>query len=398
MNADSVGSGPGRPVPSMLGMQDTPSTVGVLPDLPAAGVTDAARADLGAIELTEVDLRAVGLGRVDLTGLDLLGMYRDMTLVRRLDLEATALQRQGELGLWAPSLGQEAAQVGSGYAMSAGDFAFPTYREHGVCLSRGVTPLEILSLYRGISNGGWNPVQRRVALPIIVIANQVLHAVGYAMGIALDKASGSPTEDAVIGYFGDGASSEGDVHEACVFAASFRAPVVLFCTNNQWAISHPVARQISAPLVERVAGYGMPSVRVDGNDVLASYAVTKAALESARSGAGPVFIEAMTYRMGAHTTSDDPSRYRPQGELESWRAKDPIARLKAYLVASGRAEPAFFVNVDQQAEALAEQVRRGVRGMVTPDPATMFDHVYAEDHPLIEQQRQWVAKNSGSVG
>ena len=171
-------------------------------------------AGMASADLGEVDLSAVGLGRVDLGSADLLGMYRDMVLVRRLDVEATALQRQGELGLWAPSLGQEAAHVGSGHALSAGDFVFPTYREHGVCWSRGVTALEILSLYRGVSNGGWDPMQARVALPIIVIANQVLHAVGYAMGIALDQASGMATTDAAVGYFGDGASLEGDVHEA----------------------------------------------------------------------------------------------------------------------------------------------------------------------------------------
>lgn len=384
MNSDSVAAGPSRQVLD---------PVQVLPELGRTGLVSTTPPDLG-----EIDLTGVGLGRVDLVSADLRQMYRDMVLVRRLDVEATALQRQGELGLWAPSLGQEAAQVGSGHALAEGDFVFPTYREHGVCWSRGVSALEILSLYRGVSNGGWNPMQRRVALPIIVIANQALHAVGYAMGITLDKANGSQTADAAIGYFGDGASSEGDVHEACVFAASFQAPVVLFCQNNQWAISHPVDRQISAPLVERVASYGIRAVRVDGNDVLATYAVTKAALECARSGGGPVFIEAMTYRLGPHTTSDDPRRYRPEGELQTWEAKDPITRVKTFLADSGRAEPTFFNEVEQQAEELAEQVRHGVRSMVTPDPATMFDHVYAEDHPLIEQQRQWVAKNSGSAG
>lgn len=363
--------------------------------LPEAGAADVA--GMAAAELGEVDLSAVGLGRVDLGSADLLGMYRDMVLVRRLDVEATALQRQGELGLWAPSLGQEAAQVGSGHAVSAGDFVFPTYREHGVCWSRGVTALEILSLYRGVSNGGWNPMQARVALPIIVIANQVLHAVGYAMGIALDQASGMATTDAAVGYFGDGASSEGDVHEACVYAASFRAPVVLFCQNNQWAISHPVGMQITTPLVERMSGYGIHAVRVDGNDVLASYAVTKAALMRARSGGGPVFIEAMTYRMGPHTTSDDPGRYRSESELQTWQRRDPIARLKDFLLATGRADEQFCAQVDHQADELAEQVRIGVRAMVTPEPETMFDHVYAEEHPLIEEQRQWVAKNNGSV-
>lgn len=340
-----------------------------------------------------VDLGWAGLDDVHLGEVDLAGMYRDMVLVRRLDIEATALQRQGELGLWAPSLGQEAAQVGSGRAMERGDFAFPSYREHGVCWARGVTALEILGLYRGTTTGGWDPMQRGVALPIIVIGNQALHAVGYAMGISLDGAA-----NAAIGYFGDGATSQGDVHEACVFATSYQAPVVLFCQNNQWAISHPVSHQVMAPLVHRAAGYGMRSLQVDGNDVLATYAVTRAALAKARAGGGPTFIEALTYRMGPHTTSDDPGRYRSEDEVQHWQDRDPIRRVEAYLRQSGSQHQEFFDRVQQEADELAEEIRRGVRSMVTPEPATMFDHVYAEHHPLVEEQRQWVAKQSGLQG
>jgi 2-oxoisovalerate dehydrogenase E1 component alpha subunit len=232
---------------------------------------------------------------------DLRQLLRDLTLVRRVDTEATALQRQGELGIWASLLGQEAAQVGSGRALSPQDYAFPTYREHGVAWCRGVDPLNLLGLFRGVNHGGWDPDEKNFHLYTIVIGAQTLHATGYAMGIQRDGAvgTGDPSRDAaVIAYFGDGATAQGDVNEAFVFAAVQNAPVVFFCQNNQWAISEPNDRQTRIPLYRRAAGFGFPGVRVDGNDVLAVYAVTKAALESARSGNGPTLVEAFTYRMG----------------------------------------------------------------------------------------------------
>ncbi|MEO6822628.1 MAG: thiamine pyrophosphate-dependent enzyme, partial [Candidatus Nanopelagicales bacterium] len=194
---------------------------------------------------------------VDLTTEQLRALYRDLVLVRRVDTEATALQRQGELGLWAPLLGQEAAQVGSGRALDPGDYAFPTYREHGVAWTRGIDPLTLLGLFRGVTNGGWDPREHNFALYTIVIGDQTLHAVGYAMGIQRDG-----TDDAVICYFGDGATSQGDVSESFVFAAVFNAPVVFFCQNNQWAISEPLERQTRIPLYQRAAGFGFPGVRV----------------------------------------------------------------------------------------------------------------------------------------
>src|SRR5688500_12829955 len=214
------------------------------------------------------------------------GFYRDMVMVRRIDTEATALQRQGELGLWASLLGQEAAQVGSGRALGERDYAFPTYREHGVAWCRGVDPLNLLGMFRGVNHGGWDPNSNNFHLYTIVIGAQTLHAVGYAMG---QQRSGQ--EGAVIAYFGDGASSQGDVNEAFTFAAVFNAPVVFFCQNNQWAISEPTERQTRVPLYQRAAGFGFPGVRVDGNDVLACLAVTRAALDHARSGGGPMLVE-----------------------------------------------------------------------------------------------------------
>jgi 2-oxoisovalerate dehydrogenase E1 component alpha subunit len=200
--------------------------------------------------------------------------------------------------------------------------------------------------------------------------------------------SGDPDRDAaVIAYFGDGATSQGDVNEAFVFAAVQNAPVVFFCQNNQWAISEPSDRQTRVPLYQRAAGFGFPGVRVDGNDVLAVYAVTKAALESARQGGGPTFVEAFTYRMGAHTTSDDPTRYRVSAEVEVWKGRDPVDRLRAYLLAESLADEDFFVALGAESDRLAAHVREGCLALPDPDPMAMFDHVYAQDHPQLEQER-----------
>ena len=319
---------------------------------------------------------------VDLSDDELRGLYRDLVLVRRVDAEATALQRQGELGIWASLLGQEAAQVGSGRAMRADDYAFPTYREHGVAWCRGVDPLNLLGLFRGVNHGGWDPNEKNFHLYTIVIGAQTLHATGYAMGMQKDGSDG-----AVIAYFGDGATSQGDVNEAFIFASVFNAPVVFFCQNNQWAISEPIEKQSRIPLYQRAMGFGFPGIRVDGNDVLAVLAVTKAALQNAREGSGPTLVEAYTYRMGAHTTSDDPTRYRLSAELESWKLKDPIERLKAYLVRGGVADQAYFDSIEAEADELAAHVRKGCLELPDPDPLSIFDHVYAEPHPLVEEER-----------
>ncbi|MBW8803198.1 MAG: pyruvate dehydrogenase (acetyl-transferring) E1 component subunit alpha [Catenulisporales bacterium] len=319
---------------------------------------------------------------IDLSPEEYRGLYRDMVLVRRIDAEGTALQRQGELGLWAPLLGQEAAQVGSGRAQTAEDYAFPTYREHGVAWCRDVDPVNLLGMFRGVNNGGWDPDEKNFALYTIVIGSQTLHATGYAMGMQRDG-----REAAVIAYFGDGASSQGDVNEAFIFAGVNNAPVVFFCQNNQWAISEPNERQFRVPLYQRAAGFGFPGVRVDGNDVLACLAVTKAALEHARSGNGPMLIEAFTYRMGAHTTSDDPTRYRDSDELEEWKAKDPIQRMRSFLEKNKLADEAFFSSVDDEADTIAADIRARCVAMPDPKPVSIFDHVYAEPHPLMDEER-----------
>jgi pyruvate dehydrogenase E1 component alpha subunit len=313
-------------------------------------------------------------------------LYRDLVMVRRIDTEATALQRQGELGLWASLLGQEAAQVGAGRALTERDFAFPTYREHGVAYCKGVDPVTLLGLFRGVNQGGWNPHDKGFQLYTIVIGSQTLHATGYAMGIQRDGSDG-----AVMAFFGDGASSQGDVNEAFVWSSVFQAPVVFFCQNNQWAISEPLERQSRIPLYQRAQGFGFPGVRVDGNDVLAVLAVSRAALARAREGSGPTLIEAFTYRMGPHTTSDDPTRYRVAAELETWKLKDPIERMKAYLSRSGMADSSFFQQVDADADALALHIREGCISLGDPEPLTIFDHVYAGGSPLLDEEREQLA-------
>jgi pyruvate dehydrogenase E1 component alpha subunit len=318
------------------------------------------------------------------------GFYRDMVLTRRIDTEATALQRHGELGIWAQLLGQEAAQVGSGRALRPQDFVFPTYREHGVAWCRGIDPLLLLGLFRGVDQGGWDPAAANFGLYTIVIGAQTLHATGYAMGLQRDGVvgTGDPERDAaVVAYFGDGASSQGDVNESFIFAASYNAPVVFFCQNNQWAISEPIERQTRIPLYQRALGFGFPGVRVDGNDVLATYAVAQAALQRARDGQGPTFVEAYTYRMGAHTTTDDPTRYRLSEELETWKLKDPIQRVKAYLTRNGLVDQDFLDEVDAEAERLGEHLREGCRALPEPQPLDIFDHVYAEESPELAEQK-----------
>lgn len=330
-----------------------------------------------------------------LTDAELEQFYRDMVVIRAIDTQATNLQRQGQLALWPPSRGQEAAQVGSARAARAHDTLFPSYREHAVTRIRGVDPVDILKVMRGTSHGGWNPtdpVNGGTRIYTLVLGSQTLHAAGYAMGLAFDgrTGTGDPERDeAVVVYYGDGASSQGDVHEAMVFAASYDAPVLFFLQNNHWAISVPVETQSKVPLVGRGAGYGIPSVRVDGNDVLASYAVSRTLLDEARSGLGPRAIEAVTYRMGAHTTSDDPTKYRGSDEEQRWAQRDPIARMRAFL--EGRGAPAsLFEETDAEAADAAEDLRSRAVTLTSPERSLIFDHVYSDPHPLMAEQKAWL--------
>ncbi len=320
--------------------------------------------------IADIDLAAIGR------------LYRDMSIVRRIDSEATALQRQGELGLWPPLAGQEAAQIGSARAMRDDDFAFSSYREHAVAWCRGVQPAEMLSVWRGTAASGWNPYDHGMAVPQIIIGAQALHATGWAMGAAWEG-----TDAASIAYFGDGATSEGDVNEALVFASSFDAPVVFFCQNNQWAISEPVGLQSKQPLARRADGFGMPGVRVDGNDVLAVLAATRIALDRARRGDGPTFIEAVTYRIGPHTTADDPKRYRSDDEIAEWRERDPLTRVLALLEASGVDSAGLEREVAADADLAAAELRAAITTLADPEPLTVFDNVYTEPNTHLARQR-----------
>ncbi|WP_425942112.1 pyruvate dehydrogenase (acetyl-transferring) E1 component subunit alpha [Ornithinimicrobium sp. W1665] len=317
------------------------------------------------------------------------GMLRDLILVRRVDAEGFALQRQGELGLWPSLLGQEAAQVGAGRAMRPQDYAFPGYREHGVAWCKGVPPENLLGLFRGVNHGGWDSNENNFHLYTIVIGNQMLHGVGYAMGVQLDGdvATGDPDRDtAVMAFTGDGGTAQGDFNEALVFASVSNAPVVFYVQNNHWAISEPNERQFRVPPYRRADGFGFPGVRVDGNDVLASYAVTRAALDRARSGEGPTLIEAFTYRMGAHTTSDDPTKYRISAEVDIWKAKDPVERMRKYLLTEGIVDDDWLTGVQEEADELARRIRTACQTMPDPPHELMFQHVYADAHQLVERE------------
>ena len=333
---------------------------------------------------------------VDFTDDEYRELYRDLVTVRRLDTEATALQRQGELGIWASLLGQEAAQVGSGRALRPQDMAFPTYREHGVLYCRGIDPIMPFGLFRGVDQGGWDPNEYKFNTYTIVIGSQTLHATGYAMGITMDGKTGGPDGEAVIAYFGDGATSQGEVNEGFVWSGVFHAPIVFFCQNNQWAISEPTSRQSKVTIAERGKGHGIPSIRVDGNDVIASYAVANWAMQYARSGGGPVFVEAFTYRMGAHTTSDDPSKYRSKADEAYWAERDPISRLATYLESIGELPAEFVAEVEAEGKELARRTREEVRSWEPGPSVGFFDHAYAAPHATVEAERAWYERFEGS--
>ncbi|MFL6088919.1 MAG: thiamine pyrophosphate-dependent dehydrogenase E1 component subunit alpha [Aeromicrobium sp.] len=317
-------------------------------------------------------------------------LFRQMVLIRRIDTEGFALQRKGELALWPPVLGQEAAQVGSTAALRPTDFVYGTYRETSVGWLRGIDIADLVAVWRGSSLGGWDAPRFGFAPMSIVIGSQPLHAVGHALGLTLRGDIG----DAVLTYFGDGAASQGDVMEALEFAVLQQAPVVFFCQNNQYAISMPVDHQTAVPIVRKAEGFGLPAVRVDGNDVLACQAVTAWALDHARAGGGPVFVEALTYRMGPHTTSDDPTRYRDAAELDEWRARDPIDRVRRHLESVGVGSETFDA-IDAEAERLGEAVRTSCLAIPDPDLADWFDNVYAEQtDELRAQKAEYIAWRS----
>ena len=310
-------------------------------------------------------------------------LYELMAVTRALDAEFVNLQRQGELALFASCRGQEAAQIGSAACLRKTDWLFPQYREIGAFLLRGITPAQMGAVWRGRWHGGLGFTDKCVAPIAIPIGTHGLHAVGAAM------AAQRLGEDSVtVAYLGDGAMSEGDAHEALNLASVFRAPCVFFVQNNQWAISVPASRQQAGPsIAHRAIGYGMPGVRVDGNDVLACYAVMAEAAQRARAGGGPTLIEAVTYRMGPHTTSDDPTRYQPRDEVELWAARDPIDRYRRYLQTTDVWTERLQHRVEARAARLCTELRDATVNTPDMDIGELFDTVYAEITPALQNQR-----------
>jgi pyruvate dehydrogenase E1 component alpha subunit len=314
-------------------------------------------------------------GEVD--GLDeaaLLTLYRDLVLLRTYDERSVVYHRQGRIGTYAIFWGHEAMQAGSAFALADEDWIFPSYRESAIGLLRGMPPEIVLAWWRGHPAGWWDPREYRVASITVPIATHVPHAAGYAWGAKLKGESAC-----AIAYFGDGATSEGAFHEGANFAAVMRAPVVLLCNNNQWAISTPLAAQTRAEtLADKAVGYGMPGIRVDGGDVLAVYQATAEALERARAGEGPTFVEALTYRCAPHATADDPTAYWDAERVEEERRNECVGRYDRYLRRLGVLTDALAE--EARADAL-DRMRKGIaaaEALPAPDPEVVFSHAYVE--------------------
>ncbi len=320
--------------------------------------------------------------RPDLQDEDLRLLYRHMVLARLLDRKALSLQRQGRFVTFAQLEGQEAAQVGSAYALTQQDWLTPSYREFGAMLVHGV-PLSLLCTYLVGSEEGHRMPENVRCLPMAIpVGSQPLHAMGLAWAAKLRR-----EPSVAVAYFGDGASSQGDVHEAMNFAAVFELPCIFFCQNNHYAISVPRSRQAASPtLAQRGIAYGMPGIQVDGNDIFAVYAVTKEAADRARAGGGPCFIEAVTYRIGAHTTADDPTRYRDASEVEEWRGRDPINRFRRYLEArklwNDDREEKLRAGVSAEIEAAVELAEK----LPPPKADDVFRYMFAEMTPQLREQ------------
>jgi pyruvate dehydrogenase E1 component alpha subunit len=347
-------------------------------------MTEIASTDAPIVRLVAPDGSVVGDVEVGLSDDERRELLRLMIRSRQLDRDCWALQRQGELTVYPPFEGQEAAQVGSAFALGPDDFVFPSFRELAAAVVRGVDVVEYLQYHRGTWHGGpYDPIASRFAPICVPVATQIVHAVGWAMGSKLDGNAACS-----LAYFGDGSASEGDFHEGANLAAVFGAPAILFCQNNGWAISVPTHRQFAAPIADRAAGYGMPGVRVDGNDVLAVYAVTRDAVERARAGEGPTLIEAVTYRIGSHSTADDAARYRDEAEVAAWRERDPIDRYRSYLLADGTIDETFVRSCDDEAEAWVADIRTELTALGEPPASEIFDHAFADPPPTLLAQRE----------
>ncbi|MGH2515576.1 MAG: thiamine pyrophosphate-dependent enzyme, partial [Ktedonobacterales bacterium] len=322
-------------------------------------------------------------------------LYRMMVICRRIDQEGLNLQRQGELGLWGPYVGHEATQVGAALALAPTDWIFPYYRDFAMAICRGIDPGTILTIFRGHAHGAWNPYDYRFGPFVIPVGTQVPHAVGFALGCKLDN-----EQTAVLVGCGEGATSTGDWHEAMNFAGVFQVPVVFLVENNQWAISVPMREQVAGRIADRAAGYGFPGVRVDGTDVLSVYAVVRAAADRARRGEGPYLVESFSYRMQAHTTSDDPTRYRTEADVEPWRQQDAIQKCAERLRGRDAYDDAFDRAVTEEAEEQASEMRRTLLAAPVPHPGQVFDTVFANPpESLLREKAEFLAAlETGEAG
>jgi 2-oxoisovalerate dehydrogenase E1 component alpha subunit len=310
---------------------------------------------------------------------ELVELYRRLVMARRFDRQATTLTRQGRLAVYPSAGGQEACQVGTVLALKAQDWMFPTYRETVALITRGIPAVEALSLLRGDWHCGYDPRRYRTAPQCTPLATQALHAVGLGFAAKLRN-----EDTAVLVFLGDGATSEGDANVAMNFAAVYDVPVVFFIQNNQYAISVPLSKQTKAPtLAHRALGYGIGGYRIDGNDVVAVRAMVSQLLDEARRGGGPAVVEAVTYRMEAHTNADDAARYRPESEANAWVERDPLARLEAYLKAHRLLDQATHDDIAAAAERFASSVRDALSSDVKPEPTQLFENVYSEPTPLL---------------
>ncbi len=317
----------------------------------------------------------------------LLELHRQMVLGRRFDTQATALTKQGRLAVYPSARGQEACQIGAVLALRSRDWLFPTYRDSMAAVARGVDPVEVLTLLRGSWHCGYDPYARRVAPQCTPLATNTPHAVGLAHAATLKG------EDTVaLAMLGDGATSEGDTHAALNFAGVWKSPVVFFVQNNGYAISVPLARQSAAPsLAHKGIGYGIPGVLIDGNDPAMVYAAVRRAVESAAAGGGPTLIEAVTYRVEAHTNADDATRYRDPGEVTGWLSRDPVARIRAYLVSRGLLDEAGIAALDAESEAQAAELRLRMNAEVAGAAGDLFGYVYASRTAALTAQHQQLA-------
>jgi pyruvate dehydrogenase E1 component alpha subunit len=317
----------------------------------------------------------------------LLGLYRQMVMARRFDVQVTALTRQGRLATYPSALGQEACEIAAVASMAPQDWLFPTYRDSIALLTRGVEPKDILAAFRGDWHSGYDYRKFHIAPQATPLATQALHAVGLATASKLKR-----DDTVALTLLGDGATSEGDAHEAFNFAAVWQAPVVFVVQNNQFAISVPLDKQMACrTIADKAIGYGMPGYYVDGNDVAAMYAVVSAAMDRARNGGGPTLIEGLTYRIEAHTNSDDPTRYRKSADVDLWRSRDPIERLEKYLVAQGALTDELHAEILAAAEELATTTRDCMTEQAVIDPLELFEHVYSTPRASLAEQRAFLA-------